>query len=88
MSSQTVLNVPSSSQSSSLSVETVGVNLQRSMLCIKGMYFDAGGRGVDYDRISESNEFLDYCKVADSLSIVDCTICSEEERKAFFISML
>ena len=70
------------------SVEAVGMALQHSMLSIKGKYLAENGKDVDYSKVGSSQEFPEYCEVANSLCNVDLSTCTEDERKAFFISIL
>ena len=70
------------------SVEAVGMVLQHSMLSIKGQYLAENGKDVDYGKVGSSQEFSEYCQVANSLCNVDLSSCTEDERKAFFISIL
>lgn len=77
--------VPSTTKQS---VEAVGMALQHSMLSIKGQYLTENGRDVDYSKVGSSQEFSEYCEVANSVCNVDLSSCTEDERKAFFISIL
>lgn len=89
MSARVVLNSQLSTDSQpTQSVESAGMSLQRSMLSIKGSYLAADGRGVDYDKVRGSPEFGEYSVIASGLAGVDLSSCGEDERKAFFISIL
>ncbi|XP_011403572.1 PREDICTED: uncharacterized protein LOC105312537 [Amphimedon queenslandica] len=70
------------------SLESIGIQLQSSMLQLKGLYLSPDGRGVDYGRIKESEEFNRYREIAKTLTTVDVMKESnEEQRKAFFINV-
>lgn len=62
--------------------------LQRAMLQIKAEHISPDGRGVDYSNLTKSQSFSDYVKVSHELVTSDPTPLSEDERKAFFISIL
>ena len=90
MSAKRILNSiqhQSESTSHDLPVEVVGVALQKSMLSLKGQFLSVDGRGVDYSKLYHSEEFKEYLKNAKNLNHVELGGCSEQERKAFFISI-
>lgn len=68
--------------------EQLGRYLQKAMLQIKAAHIDAEGRGVDYASLASSEAFLEYVKVAEQLVKCDPSQLPEEERMAFFISIL
>lgn len=68
--------------------QEIAKNLQRSMLRMKGDHMTSDGRGVDYSSLSTSDAFAEYTKMAAELVHCDCSSLNEEERKAFFISIL
>lgn len=68
--------------------EQLGRYLQRAMLQIKADHIGNDGRGVDYSSLASSKSFLEYIQVAGQLVTCDPIPLSEEERMAFFISIL
>lgn len=68
--------------------DTLSSALQQSMLRMKGEFMDAEGRGVDYEGLRKSALFSEYVKLAGELVECDIGCLGEEERKAFFISIL
>ena len=62
--------------------------LQQAMLHIKAQHISPDGRGVDYSGLASSTPFQDYIKVANKLIKCDPSSLSEDERTAFFISIL
>ncbi len=84
-----ILNTaPGQDQEASRDAQELAKNLQRSMLRMKGDHMTSDGKGVDYASLSTSEAFMEYCRMAGELVTCDCTTMSEEERKAFFISIL
>lgn len=55
---------------------------------MKGDFMDSSGRGVDYEKLIKSQQFKEYEELASQLSQADISILSENEKKAFFISIL
>ena len=70
------------------SPQDLGRYLQQAMLQIKTEHMDASGRGVDYQRLASSKLFTEYLQVAHQLVDCDPTPLSEQDRMAFFISIL
>ncbi len=68
--------------------EELSLALQRSMLRMKGEFMDAEGRGVDYEGLQISKVFNEYVSLTEELVECDISCLGEEERKAFFISIL
>ena len=62
--------------------------LQKTMLAIKGSFISADGKGVDYASIAGSELFQAYVSLASELRNCDPSSLEENERKAFFISIL
>lgn len=62
--------------------------LQRTMLRMRGEYMSSNGKGVDYAALKESDLFSHYLQLARELAACNISELSEEERKAFFISIL
>ena len=70
------------------SAEELAKQLQKNMLCMKGSFMTADGRGVDYSCLASSDTFREYVAMAQLLAHCDLTVLSEDARKAFFISIL
>ncbi len=68
--------------------EELGRYLQQAMLRIKAEHIGADGCGVDYAALASSHAFSEYVQVARQLVNCDPTPLPEEERMAFFISIL
>lgn len=68
--------------------EQLGRYLQKAMLQIKANHIGSDGRGVDYTALASSDAFSEYVRVAQQLVNCDLTPLSEEDRMAFFISIL
>lgn len=68
--------------------EQLGRQLQQAMLQIKADHIGADGQGVDYASLTSSKAFSEYIKIAQQLVNCDLTVLAEEERMAFFISIL
>ena len=68
--------------------EQLGRYLQQAMLQIKADHIGADGRGVDYASLVSSKAFSEYVEVARQLVNCDLSMLAEEERMAFFISIL
>ena len=86
-----VLNakLPAPAESDQLrSPVALATELQRTMLQMKGQFMTSDGKGVDYEALGKSSLFSHYLQL--SRELVDCDVqgLSEEERKAFFISIL
>lgn len=62
--------------------------LQRTMLRMRGEYMSSNGKGVDYAALKESHLFSHYLQLARELAACNISELSEEEQKAFFISIL
>ena len=87
MSSKQVLN-SSGGTVVSRPADQLSVALQRHMLTMKGEFLSEDGRGVNYSELSKSDSFKNYVVTAGELRSVDLTECTEQQRKAFFISIL
>ena len=75
-----------------LTVEQLGLDLQRSMLSLKGQFLADDGSGVNYHSLRTSAEFKDYCAIAEKLKYVQLkpsgeSTLTEDEIKSFFISI-
>lgn len=68
--------------------EELGRFLQRSMLQMKAEYMAEDGRGVDYAQLASSDLFAQYVKMVHQLVDCDPTPLPEQDRMAFFISIL
>lgn len=68
--------------------EELGKYLQQTMLKIKAEHIGADGHGVDYMKLTSSRLFSDYVQMANQLVNCDPTLLLEQERMAFFISIL
>lgn len=91
MSAKQVLNVSDEDEMCMTMVqpaEELSIALQRHILSMKGKYLSEDGRGVDYVKLRESETFKSYIETAKDLKLVDLYYCTEEQRKAFFISIL
>ena len=66
----------------------LALELQRTMLRMRGEFMDSEGRGVDYERLHKSALFLEYVGLCGELTECDVASMEEVERKAFFISIL
>ena len=62
--------------------------LQRTMLRMRGEYMSKDGKGVDYAALKNSELFSHYLQLARELTSCTISELSEEERKAFLISIL
>ena len=58
------------------------------MLQMKGEYMTEDGRGVNYEKLTGSDLFKCYQSLTGELVQCDPSQLNEEERKAFFISIL
>ena len=88
MSSKQVFNSScGSSDGVSRPADQLSVALQRHMLAMKGEFLSEDGRGVNYTELSKSDSFKNYVATAGELTGVDLTACTEQQRKAFFISI-
>lgn len=89
MSTKQVLNSSGgSSDGVSRPADQLSVALQRHVLTLKGEFLSEDGRGVNYTELSKSDSFKNYVLTAGELRGVDLTACTEQQRKAFFISIL
>ena len=87
MSERKILNEGGGVAGGGASLESIGIQLQTSMLQLKGLYLSPDGRGVDYGRMKESEEFKQYKEIAQTLTAIDMMKdTNEQQRKAFFIS--
>ncbi len=66
----------------------ISLKLQRSMLQLKGHHMTEDGRGVDYERLRESELFRDYIDLSIRLVACDPSSLDHQHRMAFFISIL
>lgn len=82
-----VLNEGGCDDTPPLPVEELSVTLQRAMLCMRGQHMVEDGSGVNYSELARSQEFQDYCRTAAGLADVDLSCCSQQQKKAFFISI-
>lgn len=88
--SSNVLNLtaPGGSSSARRPPSALALELQKSMLQLKGQYMSEDGHEVYYDQLRDSQLFAEYKRIAKLLC--DCElgeIQEENERKAFFISI-
>lgn len=84
-----ILNISSSQHlEETKTVEELAMYLQKCMLRLKGDHMTSDGKGVDYLSLSASEAFVEYGKVSQQLVWCDCSSLAENERKAFFISIL
>jgi hypothetical protein len=65
----------------------VALELQKTMLKLKGQFMSEDGREVHYHRLRSSQLFADYQSVAGELCGCDLAGLGEDERKAFFINV-
>ena len=93
MSSRKILNSVATDQDKGgeivhvVSLEQLGLDLQRMMLSLKVQFLAEDGRGVDYQKLRGSPEFQEYNEIAGKLNHVELKGSSEIERIAFFISI-
>ena len=66
----------------------LALELQRTMLRMKGEYMTEDGKGVNYEMLTHSKLFEHYQCLASDLKYCDPSQLDEDERKAFFISIL
>ena len=66
----------------------LALELQRTMLNMKGEYMTEDGKGVNYEVLTHSKLFERYQSLARELEYCDPSQLNEDERKAFFISIL
>lgn len=66
----------------------VSARLQRLMLEIKGEFMSEEGKVVDYSALRNSELFTKYIQESLKLSSVNLEALADEERMAFFISIL
>lgn len=62
--------------------------LQQKMLRMKAEHMAEDGRGVGYSALAQSSLFKEFVQLARELSSCDVSSLSNEEKKAFFISIL
>ena len=68
--------------------DSLSLELQRTMLRMRGEYMSPDGKGVDYAALTKSELFTHYLQLAGELVHCDISEQSQAERKAFFISIL
>ena len=68
--------------------EEVAVKVQKLMLQLKGSFMTDDGQGVDYSSLRESELFKEYQDQCRQLSHVDIGKMADNQKKAFFISIL
>ena len=83
-----VLNVAGAGTSARRSPSEVALALQRTMLRLKGKFMSSDGKGVDYGALVRSEMFSQYQQLAIELIECDISALAQQERKAFFISIL
>lgn len=66
----------------------IALELQRTMLQMKGEYMTEDGKGVNYDMLMHSELFDRYQCLTRELNQCSLSHLDEDERKAFFISIL
>lgn len=91
MTSSYVLNTTASEGPSSARRPpgALALELQKTMLKLKGQYMSEDGREVHYDQLRGSQLFAEYKEVVRLLSSCELGDLHEErEKKAFFISIL
>ena len=66
----------------------LAVELQRTMLQMKGEYMTEDGKAVNYEMLTHSELFEHYQSLVGELNKCDPSRLEEDERKAFFISIL
>ena len=66
----------------------LALELQHTMLNMKGEYMTEDGKGVNYEMLTQSELFGRYQSLARELVHCDPSQLDEDERKAFFISIL
>ena len=66
----------------------LALELQKTMLRLKGQYMSEDGREVHYHQLRSSGLFQDYEDVARQLCDCDLTELDDNEKKAFFVSIL
>ena len=66
----------------------LALELQRTMLHMKGEYMTEDGKGVNYEMLTHSELFERYQSLTRELEYCDPSQLNDEERKAFFISIL
>jgi len=84
-----VLNLAGSENQPSVrrAPSAVALELQKTMLQLKGQCMAGDGRGVQYSGLRESQLFSEYERVARELANCDLRDVKEEEKKPFFISI-
>ena len=68
--------------------DKLALELQRTMLRMKGEYMSPDGKGVDYGSLTKSELFSHYQMLTNQLVQCDPLLLEENERKVFFISIL
>lgn len=64
----------------------VATHFQKTMLFFKSEFMTEDGHGVDYEQLSLSPKFKEYCDESRELQKVTLDTLTNDERKAFFIS--
>jgi len=82
------LNTPTSSGTINITPSDLALKLQRTMLRLKGDHMTPDGRGIDYGNLKSSDLFKEYVELSQQLSACDPSGLEENDRKAFFISIL
>jgi hypothetical protein len=68
--------------------EDISKRLQKLMLQIKGQFMCDEGKAVDYGAIRTSQVFSQYIEQCSRLADVDLRTLTDQEKMAFFISIL
>jgi hypothetical protein len=68
--------------------EDISKRLQKLMLQIKGQFMCDEGKAVDYGGIRTSQVFSQYTEQCSRLADVDLRTLTDQEKMAFFISIL
>lgn len=83
-----ILNAGAPHESPAPLPEELGRSLQKAMLQMKGEHMSGDGRGIDYAGLASSKSFSDYIQLAGQLENCDLTTLPQDQRMAFFISIL
>lgn len=83
-----ILNAACAGTGARRSPSELALELQRNMLRLKGKFMSLDGKGVDYGALVGSELFSQYQQLAAELIDCDVSALTQEERKAFFISIL
>ncbi|XP_064384202.1 uncharacterized protein LOC135333215 [Halichondria panicea] len=65
----------------------ISLKLQRSMLQLKGHHMTEDGRGIDYERLRESELFREYIDLSTRLVTCDPSSLDHTHKMAFFINI-